>query len=153
MDIKIGSETIKIDKNYLPLINSYKWRIEEIMPGYKYVVAHIKGEEILLHRLLKKCRQEKVVDHINGNGLDNRMSNLRICSQAENMMNKNKYKNNKSGYKGVWFHKNKKRWEVQIRVGGRKIYLGVVKSPKTGAMIYNSAAKKYFGEFAKLNKI
>jgi hypothetical protein len=153
MDIKINNETVKIDKNDLPLINNNKWRVQEMMPGYKYVVAYIKGEEILLHRLLKKCGPGKVVDHINGNSLDNRRSNLRICSQAENMMNKNKYKNNKSGYKGVWFHKNKKRWEVQIRIGGKKIYLGVVNSPEMGAIIYNSAAKEYFGEFARLNKI
>ena len=68
-----------------------------------------------LHRFLTDCPQGMVVDHINGNTLDNRRENLRVCTQKENVRNQHKLaKNNKSGYRYIHWHKRDKKWIVQI---------------------------------------
>lgn len=95
----------------------------------------------------------EVVDHINGDGLDNRKCNLRVCNRAQNGGNSKLRSNNKSGYRGVSRYKNT-LWQVHISAGGAaKRYLGVFKDIKEAAKAYNIAALEYFGEFARLNKI
>jgi hypothetical protein len=80
-----------------------------------------------LHRyLLKDKLNEKLqVDHINRNRLDNRRSNLRIVTQAENLHNKSRYKSNKSGYPGVKWNKRLEKWQAQITRNGVRRHLGV----------------------------
>lgn len=90
-------------------------------------------------------------DHINGNTLDNRKENLRICSIAENGRNRKIQKNNTSGYSGVSYMKGVCKWQATICVNKNKIYLGVFETAEESARAYDSAAKEYFGEFARLN--
>jgi HNH endonuclease/AP2 domain len=91
-----------------------------------------------------------VVDHINGDGLDNRRCNLRFCSVQENSHNHNLHKRNISGHSGVWFNKKRQLWEATIGVNGKKIHLGrFSKHQKQRAIDCRLAAeKKYYGEFA-----
>jgi hypothetical protein len=89
------------------------------------------------------------VDHINGNGLDNRKENLRICSHSENQWNRTKYKNNKSGYKGVFFHSKTGHWEAGIRINGKREYLGVFNTPQEASLAYSRKAIELHGEFAR----
>jgi hypothetical protein len=93
------------------------------------------------------------VDHINGNTLDNRKENLRICTQNQNGKNRLLNKNNVSGYKGVTYKKANKLWCAQIVVNYHKMYLGLFTTAEAAALAYNEAAKKYHGEFAKLNEV
>lgn len=93
------------------------------------------------------------VDHRNGNGLDNRKWNLRICSHAQNNMNRGKQKNNMSGYKGVSWHELGKQWMAHIKIHGEETYLGLYPTKEETALAYNKGAKVYYGEFAKLNII
>ena len=92
-----------------------------------------------------------LVDHINGNGLDNRRCNLRPATRSQNGMNQPKHKNNTSGYKGVSWYPKTKRWKVQIGVNRRVIHLGFRVDIKEAARLYDKAAKKYFGKFARTN--
>ena len=93
------------------------------------------------------------IDHINDNGLDNRRSNLRICSQSQNLMNCRKPKTLfSSKYKGVSWVQKHKRWKVSIAFKGKRKYIGHFLSEIDAAKAYNKAAEKYFGEFARLNK-
>lgn len=102
-----------------------------------------------LHRLMVACPEGLFVDHINGNGLDNRRSNLRICTHAENMRNRKTHSNNKSGYKGVYFDKDGSRWRAQIRAEGKKHSLGSFDTPEKAYEAYLSASKELHGEFAR----
>jgi len=91
------------------------------------------------------------VDHINGNGLDNRKSNLRVATQKQNSRNQKLSAANTSGFKGVYWHPLSQRWSAKIKVNGKVVSLGTHADPKDAAAAYNTAAKQYFGEFARLN--
>ena len=93
------------------------------------------------------------VDHIDGNPLNNDISNLRYASSAQNSMNSKKQQNTTSIYTGVSFYKSLNKWRAQIQIDGSKKHLGFFENEKDAALAYNKAASHYFGEFAKLNKI
>jgi hypothetical protein len=90
------------------------------------------------------------VDHINGNTLDNRRSNLRVCTHAENMRNRRKNSNSSSGYKGVFWDNHYKKWSSYIRVNNKRIYLGRFDDSKVAYEAYVAASKKYHGEFGRI---
>jgi hypothetical protein len=92
-----------------------------------------------------------MVDHRNGDGLDNRRANLRPATKAENAANSRKQRGRTSPYKGVTWHKQRGRWQVQITVSGRTIYLGLFDDPAEGARAYDAAAREHFGAFARPN--
>ncbi|MCO6011461.1 HNH endonuclease [Actinoallomurus purpureus] len=91
------------------------------------------------------------VDHINGNGLDNRRANLRPATQAQNAKNRRRRSDNTSGFKGVSRHRDRRRWAAAIYIAGRRRHLGLFNDPTDAAKAYDAAASKAFGEFAHLN--
>lgn len=95
-----------------------------------------------------------IIDHKNGNTLDNRRENLRICTYSENNRNRKQISsNNKSGYKGVSWDKQKNKWRTCLNINKKQKHIGFFNDIIEAAKAYNEAAIKYFGEFAKLNKI
>jgi len=93
------------------------------------------------------------IDHINGDGLDNRRSNLRFVTATQNQANSLKRKIGKSKYKGVSFKKDKKKWVAYICPGGKYIHLGYFTEEKEAARAYNKAARKEYGEYCNLNDV
>lgn len=93
------------------------------------------------------------VDHINREKNDNRWCNLRECSRSQNQGNRGIQSNNTSGYKGVSWHKNDKKWNSSIRKGKKTIYLGNHDCRHVAAQAYNVKALELFGDFAYLNEI
>jgi hypothetical protein len=93
------------------------------------------------------------VDHINGNTLDNRKFNLRICTAAENTKNTKLKSSNTSGYKGVAWHTGTNKWRAYIVLDNRQKHLGLFKTKEEAALSYNEAALKYHKSFARLNNI
>ncbi len=91
------------------------------------------------------------IDHINGDGLDNRKSNLRICKHGENQYNSKMPKNNTSGYKGVYWDKRRNKWISQININGKHVYIGQFINAIDAANAYDKAAMQYHKEFAKPN--
>jgi hypothetical protein len=90
------------------------------------------------------------VDHINGNGLDNRFKNLRLGTHSKNGRNQKKPITNTSGFKGVSWHKQHKKWMAYIRINNKLINLGSYNSKFYAALVYARAAKKYFGEWRRV---
>ena len=103
-----------------------------------------------LHRIIMNVVDPKVfIDHIDGNPLNNQRSNLRECTQNQNQHNRTKNKNNKSGFKGVHFVKNKNKYRAVIRANNKQINLGYFDIAEDAFEAYKKGAVKYHGEFAK----
>lgn len=112
-----------------------------------------KQKRIFLHRVILDAPVGVDVDHINGNGLDNRRCNLRPATQAQNRHNQRLARNNSSGRKGVRWHRQKHKWYAQIKVAGKHLHLGAFTDLDEAARAYDKAAIAHFGEFALTNEM
>lgn len=137
-------------------LSERSWQLNSV--GYPrrtmYVIEGKTYRTALMHREIMKAKKGECVDHINGNKLDNRRSNLRVCTQSQNLANRKKSPQKSSKYKGVCLTKNfnPPRWEASIRVDGvrhRKIFT----SETEAALWYDRMAKKHYGEFALTNDL
>lgn len=126
-------------------VDKYNWSCNK--DGY--VVSRVEKKMVRLHRYLLQTPRSKFTDHKDGNPLNNRRSNIRICTPAQNNYNAKLASSNTTGYKGVSFRPDKKRYIV--RVG--KTYLGLFESITDAAKAYNKQALIQYGEYARLNEI
>ena len=110
-----------------------------------------KQQSIYLHRQIMGFPRDRYIDHINGNALDNRRSNLRICIAVENQRNQKRSFKNSSGFKGKGVDRHQGKWRARITVDYRDQYLGSFSSPIDAALTYDKAALEFFGQFARLN--
>ena len=136
-----------VDDDFTEKFADYHLVYVQVHARKGYVMAYKGGNKVYLHRLIVNCPPEMQVDHINGNSLDNRRENLRICSQAENKRNLSLSKRNTSGYKGVCWAPERQRWHV--RVGGK--HIGRYHLLEDAVRAYNEAATEIFGKYAKTN--
>lgn len=149
--------------NYHPESGVFTWRVSRgrrkagdiagsAEPG-RYVSIGIARRAYLAHRLawlyIHGELPEHEIDHINRDGHDNRIDNLRPSTRAENAYNRGADSRNASGYKGVIYWRG--RWQTNIRVDGKSMYVGRFSTALEAAEAYNQAARKYFGEFAYQN--
>jgi hypothetical protein len=154
---------VKVDDEDFEYLNSFTWTAIPKEDGRIYATRmsrrNIRLEKrhvLQMHREIVLAPKGKVVDHINHDTLDNRKSNLRICTHSENMRNRKIQKNNISGFRGVSFsNRNRfKKWMVHIRIGEKyPKYMGSFITKEDAALAYNKAAIKYHKEFASLNII
>lgn len=141
-------EIIKFDKEDFELIKTRQWFVH----GF-YVRASVDYKQVTMHSFLLGKKEGYVIDHINGDKLDNRRCNLRYATTQENSRNTFKQKNCTSNFKGVYFVKKRNCWNAQIYLNRKQIFLGCFKNEIEAAKAYNKKAKELFGEFAKLNII
>jgi hypothetical protein len=152
--------SIDLGQGYVAIVNSdtfermklgrFTWR-PQIHKRSGKVYAQAKTISVSLHRAITLARPGQVVDHINGDPLDNRDSNLRICTLGQNRANSHKDRDNTSGYKGVTWSATSHKWMAQIWAGGRRYYLGLFEHKKRAALAHDRAAIALHGEFAGLN--
>jgi hypothetical protein len=117
-----------------------------------YLRVMILGKRYQAHRLawlyMTGCHAPGLIDHINGDGTDNRFSNLRPASKSQNGMNRRIQKNNSSGYPGVCWHKNLQRWTVTYKKNNKIIYVGCYEELDEVVSASKMARAENFGEFA-----
>jgi len=146
-----GTQIVYFDIEDFDKIKNYKWHINKTYNTYR-VWAQIKRKTMYMHKIILN-NEIKDIDHINGNGLDNRKCNLRACNKSQNGMNRGAPSSNTSGYKGVYYKKRDKKWVAFISVNGKHYNGGSFKDINMAAVKYNEMAIKYHGEYARLNEV
>lgn len=142
------------------LIKDYCWTLPNGEEGYVFTTCRDDNDiikRVPMHRLImgvgdyKESNGTIVIDHINHNRSDNRKNNLRICTPAQNGINKKLKKTSSTGYTGVYYtnpKKNGKKWVARIAINHKNLYLGRYENIEEAIAARKEAEKKYFGEFA-----
>lgn len=143
--------TAIVDDADLHLLTGYSWYAKPIIreTGGFYACATIGGKTTYMHRLLLAARKGEIVDHANGDGLDNRRANIRLCSLSQNNANSERGKGASTGLRGVYLNHNGFRASVGR---GKAMWKGPTrKNPIVAAVDYDREAARRFGKFARLN--
>lgn len=136
-----------------------QWKWYSSKRGYARRTANGTADtaSTLMHRVILEFHGYDLmgmdVDHINGNPLDNRKSNLRIVSHQENCFNRKLSRNNSTGHKGVSVYRPNGKFKASIKVNYQQKHLGYFDTAEEAAIAYNKAAVQYFGECARLNEV
>ena len=149
-----GTFAIVDDEDY-EWLNKYKWFLS-ISCSSAYATRSARREEgrqhtIFMHREILQCDRGFVIDHKNGNHLDNRRSNLRVATRSQNAANAKKRRTGSSRYKGVAWYKPRKQWISQITRKGLSSVIGFFDDEIDAAKAYDAAALEEYGEFARPN--
>jgi len=144
-----GLVAIVDDKDY-ELLGQYKWYAHKNTDVY-YAQRRAGKRIVSMHREILGLQygDKQIVDHANGNGLDNRHQNLRFATPSQSVINRRLSTRNKTGYRGVSYFQGRYRAFIYLR--REQYYLGSFTTDKEAALAYNAAAPKYHGEFARLN--
>lgn len=147
IEVKLVGENdlwVTLDAEDFERLHDYRFYLGS--GGYAAIRPDVKL--VLLHKLIVGY---PIVDHINQDKLDNRKCNLRSATNSQNQWNQSKPKNNTSGYKGVYWDKQRQKWRAQIKINGRRRFLGYFDDILDAARSYDKAALELFGDFAVLN--
>jgi hypothetical protein len=156
---KHGEQLVFIDGEDFNKLKNRGWCARhDKHSGKFYVVARskkVEGDKLLyLHREITQCEKDIMVDHIDGNPLNNCRNNLRACNKSTNGMNRSVQKNKKSSiYKGCFFIPKRNKYRCCIGINNKNKFIGYFEKEEDAAIAYNNAAILYHGEFAKLNII
>jgi len=137
--------SVLVDDDDLPALSRHQWFF---LNGYAVRRQRTASGAvlILMHRELVRPAPGELVDHVDGNSLNNYRINLRICTPSQNQANRRTL-----GYRGVYYEPRSGRWRAQIKVGQRNRYLGTFDTPQAAARAYDRAAYAAWGRFARLN--
>lgn len=152
-----------IDSKDYELVSKYKWsaarcgRRDTDFCAIGHEKVNGKYRTLRMHSLLMRPQEGMVVDHINHNPLDNRRSNLRICTRQQNRFNSLAPLDNTSGYKGVSWHQTGGGrwgyWRVRFTVNGKRVNGGIFKELKEAVLKYNELARVHHGEFGTIHEV
>lgn len=140
-----GKQAI-IDDEDFEFLNQRKWSFR----SDGYAVGRDKGKLVRLHRFIMRTPNGMLTDHINGDRLDNRKSNLRICNDLQNCWNRHSKAKNFSGVQGVYWNKSLKKWRAKITVNRKHIHIGLYELKEDAIKARQKAEIKYFGEYSAL---
>ena len=141
----------KVDDDKFEYLSKWKWYYSSEGYAARNGKTNPTHEVIYMHREIIKAPVGMEVDHINGDRTDNHLSNLRLCTKAQNQINIGIRRNNTSGFKGVYFDKWTNKWHSQIVINGKRKNLGRYNTAEEAAKAYDKSAKANFGEFVRLN--
>ena len=146
-----SGHVVTIDHEDIDLFAAYRWHVDSV--GRKRGKPYLRRspDKAYWHRVVLGAQRGEQIDHVNGDSLDNRRSNLRFCSQSENNQNWTGSRRNTSGYKGVSWDRWTGRWVVRIQVDGKQLNLGRFDDREQAARAYDAAAREHWGDFARTN--
>jgi len=152
--LTLGKVALVDDEDYDEL-NKFKWYAHKDHNWERwYVVRHEyvnrKQKTILMHQQITGFKH-KMIDHVDRDGLNNKKSNLRPCTQSQNAKNRSMLKNNTSGLRGVHYDKKRKKWIAQIEKDEKGIYLGGFIDKEDAGRAVDKKSKELYGEFVILN--
>ena len=171
---KHGEQTVLYDAVDRDIIHNHRWSVYKAKQNGRLYVrtnvdhpdggirVHVVGGKtyhstkqtvIGLHQMIMQTPKGMYTDHIDGNPLNNRRSNLRVCSNADNCRNRGINKNNTHGYKGVTYDGRRRHapWTARIGFNFKRVYIGNYATREEAARAYDKKATELHGEFAKLN--
>jgi hypothetical protein len=141
-----------VDDEWYEYLNQFTWQARyDRTTGKYYAARQVNRRFIYMHREIVNAPDDLHVDHANGDTLDNRARNLRLATSAQNAWNRDKYKNNTTGYKGVTYDKERDKFRAQITVHRKPINLGRFNDPREAALAYDWAVRQYHGPFGCTN--
>jgi hypothetical protein len=157
LKLQNSNKVARVDAGEYAALLAHRWFLDP--KGYVMRRVRVNGKwgMMYLHRQLTGAPRGMDVDHVNGDPLDNRLANLRVCTRRQNLQNAaakrtgNNGKPSTSVFKGV--SQKGVRWQARIRIGGKQTHLGVFDTERQAATAYNHVAVKEFGEYAKLNLV
>jgi HNH endonuclease len=144
----------RIDPCDLELVSRGQWRVYRFRPVKHYVIGRAEGRRdyVALHRIIMGEPDGLTVDHEDGDTMNCRRYNLRVCTIEQNAMNRVNFRRTESGYRGV-YKSGDGTWFSIISMGGKnkKQYLGIFNSPEAAARAWDTVALRTRGEYTKLN--
>lgn len=140
----------RIDAIDFPLVADFAWHAASRNGGY-YAQGWVNGEKIYLHRLLMQPAGKLRVDHINGDPLDNRRQNLRVVTASQNSQNGSKHRDNRTGFRGIEFHRSSGLYMARITVNYERILIGYFNTAEAAALAYDERAREIHGPYARVN--
>lgn len=140
-----------VDDEDVPGLLWNRWYVHETPTGIYARTNRERPRTLLMHRLIMDAPRDLEVDHVNGNGLDNRRENLRLATRRENARNVRKQDGRTSRFKGVAWQEGKGVWEAYIKGHPQHVHIGVFRTEEDAARAYDYFARLRFGEFAKPN--
>lgn len=144
----------QVDDNDFALVSQYTWHLVKGRKTFYAEAGSGTGNyRFMMHELILGKVNGLEIDHKDTNGLNNQRQNIRHLTRSENAMNRRAPSTNKSGYKGVYFKKDKKKWAAQITKDYRIIHIGYFPTPEKAACAYNEEALKLYGNVAQLNLV
>jgi hypothetical protein len=143
-----------IDAEDADIILAHKWFADQ--DGYKWYAVRTSRQggtqtRVAMHRVILDTPPGFHTDHIDGDGLNNRRSNLRIATPSQNVVNSGLRTTNRSGFIGVHWNRNSRKWLAGVRVEGKIVHCGGYSDPEEAARARDAAARHAYGEFARLN--
>lgn len=152
--LELKDKIVIIDRDDFERVSELSWGVYGSKKTREFYVRGTTDKfRGWLHRFIVNAQPGEIVDHINGNPLDNRKCNLRICTTAQNNMAQHNLRKKKtSKFKGVCWDKLKGKWRCEIRVNKKKIHLGLFNSEEEAGKYYDKKAIEFFGEFAVTNE-
>lgn len=156
LPIKNGVHTV-VDDDVYEWAQHHTWYVNKLGYVFYYFYQTVgttrRRRRETLHRMILKAQPNTIGDHIDGNKLDNRRANLRLVGKLENAWNRSRRSDSTSIYRGVCWDKVAQKWVARITCRGRRMLVGRYHDIDEAARAWNEAAKKYHGEFARLNII
>lgn len=142
-------KSVKVDNADYESLNQFRWHCSSRDYAARSVCEDGKRRMIYMHRLLLNTPSNLETDHMNGDRLDNQRANLRVCTASQNQQNRHKLSTNTSGVRGVTWHKKTQKWQAQIGLNRRTVYLGLFDELEVARDAYAAVAHSAFGAFTR----